>query len=104
MESAALVRPSYNMEIPRSKKCSYDEGCLNVDGLCKMGGSLMPAGLRGNKIPSTGYSNGGCSAYPVYYINSVPYVSNNAVAGSDLKKLNNLYRNTTLNEDVYFSL
>jgi hypothetical protein len=79
------------------------QGCLNVDGRCILGGDLAPAGLRGNKVPSTGYPSPGCYAYPVFLRTSVPYVPNAAVAGSNLQNLNELFGPTVtkLNEKAF---
>lgn len=102
MESAALVTFADQAYIPDSDRCPSRLGVRNVDGRCIMGGEKMPAGLRGDKIPSLGYPSVGCSAYPVYMRPTVPYVANGVVTGSDLDRLNNVYYYTQLNEDVLF--
>lgn len=73
---------------------------MNVDGRCIMGGILMPAGLRGDLLPSTGYPSVGCVAYPVYLQDMVPY-TNGIITGSNYEYLATLKEGTKLLRNPY---
>jgi hypothetical protein len=79
-------------------KCTASTGPANVDGLCIMGGSAVPVGMRGYYVPSVGLeSTSQCAAFPVYLMTNVPY-TRGRVAGPDYAELAGIYSNTRLNQ------
>ena len=100
MESYALVKYDEVHMIP-TQRCPAGAGPLNVDGRCILGGTLMPSGLRGDSLPSTGYPSVGCVAFPVFVQNQVPYSVNGNVAGDNYNVLASLNQGTRLLRSPY---
>lgn len=93
MESFALLTADEQHMTPVGT-CPPNGGPMNVDGRCILGGILMPAGLRGDLLPSTGYPSVGCVAYPVYVQEMVPY-TNGTIAGSNYEYLSTIKQGST---------
>jgi hypothetical protein len=94
MESSALVFSDDQHRTP-VRTCPPGAGPINVDGRCILGGVLLAAGLRGQSLPSMGFPAVGCSAFPVYTQDMVPY-TNGTVAGDNYTLLSSLKEGTKL--------
>lgn len=93
MESFALVTADEQHMTPVGQ-CPKSGGPMNVDGRCILGGIAMPAGLRGDLLPSVGYPSVGCVAFPVFVQDMVPY-TNGTIAGSNYEYLSTVKEGVT---------